>query len=425
MLVENQKVEVRWNNFTKKHYEDKGYIFTKRNDMFLVDVIDLPLKSKQVVKVKCDVCGCVKDVIYCNYNKYTNNGVDTYACENCKGIKIKNTYKTKNSNINYRRFISFCSIYDHIPISTVSDIETTDSCLKFICSKHGIQENSIHRMNVNHNICKWCSYELMSSKKRKTIEDVKASIESKNNNKLINPHEYVNRKKKNLKIQCGLCNNIFISSYENMMIHSGRCRDCILKLSYYAKNRLDQDTVKAIIESENENTWINFGEYNRNIDKNLKIKCGACGSVYNTSLVNYVYKNQTRCSICSGKESYGEFTVKKFLEERNISFVKQAKFDDCYDTFSLPFDFYLPDYNVCIEFDGKQHFIPTFGEESFYKCILHDGMKNNYCKWNNIKLIRIPYWKKDNIENILIKELNLKPINKDTKIKYIPNRKIA
>lgn len=36
----------------------------------------------------------------------------------------------------------------------------------------------------------------------------------------------------------------------------------------------------------------------------------------------------------------------------------------------------------------------------------YDKMKDNYCKMNNIELLRIPYWEFDNVENILDLYLN-------------------
>ena len=60
----------------------------------------------------------------------------------------------------------------------------------------------------------------------------------------------------------------------------------------------------------------------------------------------------------------------------------------------LPFDFYLPDYNTCIEFDGKQHFesVDHFGgDEEFVKRLENDKIKTEYCKNYNIQLIRIRY----------------------------------
>lgn len=74
------------------------------------------------------------------------------------------------------------------------------------------------------------------------------------------------------------------------------------------------------------------------------------------------------------------------------------------DIKTLPFDFYLPKYNCCIEYDGQQHFKPngfSSGYEYFVKTVEHDRMKDQYCKDNNILLIRIRYDENAEIENIL------------------------
>ena len=60
----------------------------------------------------------------------------------------------------------------------------------------------------------------------------------------------------------------------------------------------------------------------------------------------------------------------------------------------LPFDFYLTDYNACIEYDGEQHYNPIVffgGEEKLEKTIYRDKIKTDYCLANNIKLLRIRY----------------------------------
>ena len=70
----------------------------------------------------------------------------------------------------------------------------------------------------------------------------------------------------------------------------------------------------------------------------------------------------------------------------------------------LRFDFYLPDYNLCIEFDGKQHF--ETGKWAWTKEIkvedirYMDDLKNQFCKDNNINLLRLPY----TLSNAEIKE---------------------
>ena len=113
------------------------------------------------------------------------------------------------------------------------------------------------------------------------------------------------------------------------------------------------------------------------------------------------------CSI----ESHGEEKTRIFLQSLNINFETQKTFNKCRNpktNMPLRFDFYLPDCNCCIEYDGEQH----FKENSFFRDDLkeiqkRDNIKTQYCKDNNIKLIRIPYTEFNNIKEILTKELNL------------------
>ena len=72
--------------------------------------------------------------------------------------------------------------------------------------------------------------------------------------------------------------------------------------------------------------------------------------------------------------------------------IRQKTFPECKNIKLLPFDFYLPDLNMCIEFDGDQHhkIIQRFGGESgFIYRQNNDKIKTNYCENNNIFLIRL------------------------------------
>ena len=111
------------------------------------------------------------------------------------------------------------------------------------------------------------------------------------------------------------------------------------------------------------------------------------------------------CPQC--QESKGERQVRQWLENKNIIYTYQKTFKDCKYIKVLPFDFYISKYHACIEYDGKQHFEPVDfagrGEEwalqQFEKTQYHDKIKNQYCKNNNITLLRIPYFK--NVEEEL------------------------
>jgi very-short-patch-repair endonuclease len=128
--------------------------------------------------------------------------------------------------------------------------------------------------------------------------------------------------------------------------------------------------------------------------------------LYYVHLIKKEFHNVNKCYSCSCKESYGEQCIRTFLEHNNVKFVQEKRFDDCRDVKPLPFDFYLPENNLIIEFDGKHHYEETgLGNHEITK--KHDKIKNQYCQSHNIDLLRIPYWEKHNIENIIINKLNL------------------
>lgn len=108
------------------------------------------------------------------------------------------------------------------------------------------------------------------------------------------------------------------------------------------------------------------------------------------------------CPKCNS--SRGELLIENFLKSHNIDFIPQKRFDLCKNKFLLSFDFYLPNFNICIEFDGKQHFMPIKrygGEQYFIRLQRNDSIKDKYCEDKGISLIRIPYTKIKDIEKIL------------------------
>lgn len=170
--------------------------------------------------------------------------------------------------------------------------------------------------------------------------------------------------------------------------------------------RYNIDDVKEYIEQFNGNIIINLNDYINSKTNNLKIRCGNCGNVFTTSLEHYKAMTRKQCNLCTRRESEGESIIRKYLTDNNIIFIQEKRFIDCRDIYTLPFDFYLPDYNLCIEFDGQHHYEPCYGADRYNKTILHDNIKNNYCKNNNIHLLRIPYWDGHNINEIINDKLN-------------------
>jgi hypothetical protein len=137
---------------------------------------------------------------------------------------------------------------------------------------------------------------------------------------------------------------------------------------------------------------------------------------YRTAIYRGIYDKIT--SHFLEKVYSGELLIENLLDKNKIKYVKQHKFLDCDNKGTgsgckkLPFDFYLKNGNVVIEYDGIQHFMPNKffgGDEGFLRRKQLDEFKNQYCKKNGIKLIRIPYtMKKEDIEPYILKELGIK-----------------
>jgi hypothetical protein len=115
------------------------------------------------------------------------------------------------------------------------------------------------------------------------------------------------------------------------------------------------------------------------------------------------------CLIC--RESHGEKSIAKWLDSHNIKYEREKSFNDCVSPLTgskLRFDFYIPERNTCIEFDGEQHFIHrTTGifKGTIDKIRIRDLAKDCFCSKREIRLLRIPFLKIGNVNKILDKEL--------------------
>ncbi|MBK5242148.1 MAG: hypothetical protein JJD95_13110 [Clostridium sp.] len=99
--------------------------------------------------------------------------------------------------------------------------------------------------------------------------------------------------------------------------------------------------------------------------------------------------------------------MEQYLINNSLSYKKQFTFDGCRNKRKLRFDFAIMNnekLKYLIEFDGSQHYKPAKymgGEEKFKSTKINDGIKDNYCEQNNIKLVRIPYWKINKLKQFI------------------------
>ena len=126
-----------------------------------------------------------------------------------------------------------------------------------------------------------------------------------------------------------------------------------------------------------------------------KCSCGNTIEVFSIFLLN---GKKTHCG-CKNIISYGENKIKDILLKNNILFIQQASTElKCKypnSQTSARFDFYVNNSYI-IEYDGETHFEENIGngwitKEKYLYTYQHDQFKNQWCKENNIPLIRIPY----------------------------------
>lgn len=262
--------------------------------------------------------------------------------------------------------------------------------LRFECEKHGEFEQT-PKIHLSGFGCKKCS-----GKDKKNLEYL--HILAKVKNGLCLSTEYINSSTK-YKWKC---------KYEHIWEATGAtitrgfwCQKCNLLLrAELSKKQNGLEELQALA-SKNNGKCLSF-KY-ENIDSKYRWECKK-GHKWKTSFYS-VYKGSW-CPRC--RESKGERQIAQFLDKHNIQYLREHKFADCLNIRPLPFDFYIPVLTMCIEFDGEQHFDTPRKRWKKFKLaevIKRDNIKTEYCKNNNINLLRIPYTEIENIDAILSKEV--------------------
>jgi len=292
------------------------------------------------------------------------NGTNCSKCTNNYNYTTEEFIEKLNKKHNNR--------YDYSLVNYINN----KTNIKIICKEHGIFEQSPKR-HLNGSNCTICT-----NMKKYTNETFIKKVNIVHNNKYdYSLVDYKNNKTK-IKIICPIHGEFEQIPKEHLNGHG--CNRC----AGLNKKTNDEFITQANIIHNNKYDYSLINYIN---DRNkITIICPIHGE-FNQLPSNHITRKQG-CPKC--KESKGEKEIRKILDLKNIKYESQKRFKDCKLKRPLPFDFYLPSINTCIEFDGHQHFIPNEiwgGENNLLEIKKRDEIKTNYCEKNNIKLIRIKY----------------------------------
>ena len=150
-----------------------------------------------------------------------------------------------------------------------------------------------------------------------------------------------------------------------------------------------------------------LGQYKNNYTK-IKCRCKIDGHIWEVRPSDLLIKD-IGCPKCNS--SKGEKRISKYLDSIDLDYIHDKRYfkdlKGINDGILRP-DFILENDKIWIEYDGIQHFEPIDifdGEDGFKETKENDRIKNEYAKKHGWKLIRIPYYDFDNVEEILEKEL--------------------
>lgn len=130
---------------------------------------------------------------------------------------------------------------------------------------------------------------------------------------------------------------------------------------------------------------------NNHVAWNCTCKCGVKRIVLGQSL-----KNGTSQSCGCLNMSHGEKKIQDLLDKANIPYIREYSTQLFFKNKNsrARFDFFVNN-QYAIEFDGIQHYVDQSEKGYFQHGIEtiqeYDKLKNQYCKENNIPIIRIPY----------------------------------
>ena len=266
--------------------------------------------------------------------------------------------------------------------------------VEIICPKHGsfFQTPKSHFKGCG---CKICGKITGASKKYIGLEKLSKEAKKIHGNK----YEYLNitgsGRQKKILIKCNACQNSFWQGSEDHL-HGHGCPICAGTKKKTTEQFIEE--AKKIHGNKYDYSKVNY------INSNTKVEiiCKKCKKHFLQTAIDHT--QGYGCPFCNF--SKGEKEIENFLIENKISYIPQKKFSNCKDKRPLPFDFYLPELNIAIEYNGKQHYKPIEkfgGEKQLHKQRHHDWIKRKYCQKNNITLVIISY--NENIKSLLEKYL--------------------
>lgn len=356
--------------FIKKAKLIHGYKY----DYSLVEYVN----SKTKVKIICKEHGV--------FEQAPTNHLSKQGCPECSKISRASKKKLSKNEFNKRMIELYNDDYDF----SQSEYINNHTKIKIICKKHGeFQQSPMHLLKGQIG-CYECYKNKFKKSKTFTTEQFIEKAKKFFPEYDYSITNYTNAQSK-IKYIChkhGI-NEVVASS----LLNGCGCKKCGIEKSKETKRIKKENLFFKKYDYLNLSKFTYSGLNSKSI-----VICPEHGE-YKISPAEI--KRGNICPQCikqygnTGHSSAGEIKIINYLNSNKINFVREVGFFDCKDKKQLPFDFYIKDYNLLLEFNGKQHYEPVkhFGGMKALKLQQeHDLIKKEYALQNNYNYFVIPYW---------------------------------
>jgi very-short-patch-repair endonuclease len=340
--------------------------------------------GKNKIKIICKIHGV--------FEQKAQSHLIGSGCKKCyRERQGESSRQTKQQFITKAR-VKHNSIYDY----SLVEYTNSQTKVKIICPSHGIFElaPAQHLYGIG---CKKCGHERTGQRRRGSSENFIDSAKEKHGDifdySLVNYTTSLDK----VKIICKTHGVFKQKPYSHL--RGDGCPTCGGVIRH-----TDKSFIEKAKEQHGDKYDYSLVEYKGNKSQ-VSIICRKHG-VFRQKPNGHMMG--AGCPSCN--ESKGERRVHKFLDTMGLNYIREKRFENCRNKKPLPFDFYLPDYNLLIEYDGHQHFrvVNKWGGKKNLQTIKRrDAIKNRFAERHNIRLLRIPYTEYDRIEEILSDALKL------------------
>lgn len=201
---------------------------------------------------------------------------------------------------------------------------------------------------------------------------------------------YIGFDKSYVLLRCKKCGEIGRHSLHNLIYCKNVicCRTCEFNGKRDVNDVIAEIKEKCRLMNYEFLGFVNDKNMYKDMNTHIILKCNECGYIWKTTTCSSFISNEIKCVNCKNNWHL-EKQVKYFLAKNGIEYEFQKRFDWLRNKIALSLDFYLPKYNIAIECQGRQHFIPVDkfgGEEAFKDTVDRDVVKKNLCEENGVRL---------------------------------------